>query len=63
MCLIDPKLAKTSLRREMEALREELEKCVNLVKDVESAFKIWGEAARELEEGATTTRGMIHSAY
>lgn len=43
----------------MEALREELNECVKLVKDVESAFKTWGEAARELEESATTTRGKI----
>lgn len=60
MCLIDPKLAKTSLSREMEALRKELDECVRLVKDVESAFKVWGEAARELETSAITTRGMIH---
>ena len=59
-CLLDPKLAKTSLSREMEALRSELAKCVKLVKDVENAFKIWGEAARELEHSATKTRGTIH---
>ena len=60
MCLIDPKLAKTSLSREMEALRKELDECIKLVKDVESAFKVWGEAARELETSATTTKGMTH---
>lgn len=62
MCLNDPKLAKTSLDREMGVLREELNKCVDLVKDVESAFNIWGEAAKELEASATTTAGTIHSA-
>ena len=59
-CLIDPKLAKTRLSREMETLRDEMAECVKLVKDIESAFKIWGEAARELEHSATKTRGTIH---
>lgn len=57
MCPNDPRLAKTSLSREMEGLRLELNVCIELVKDVESAFSAWGEAARELEESAATTRG------
>ena len=59
MCLNDPKLAKSSLSREMEALRGELEECVNLVRVIEETFKVWRDATRELEESTTMTRGKI----
>ena len=43
----------------MEVLRGELRECVELVRVIEETFNVWREAARELEESATMTRGKI----